>query len=240
MLLLLGATSAPPCLFTEPCTRFRHSAAENQPFAKATTLVTLPRMSNARLFVLVFAPAASSLAIADPPKPLVDFPHPLITEVLFNVPREGDANGDGARQVGGDEFIELTNPHDQAISLKGYALLDRNEPDKGQFKFVFPDLTLEPGQVAVVFNGCDQEWAGGIGDTETIPKRGLDGFGGAFVFTARCKSGMCSFANDGDFVMLVAPKGAPVHAITWGDSDPPPPKATPLIAPAGAASSASR
>lgn len=186
-------------------------------------------MSTATIFFLVAGAFPQPDAPTSAPKPLVDFPHPLITEVLFNVPKEGDANGDGARQVGGDEFVELTNPHGKPISLKGYALLDRNEPDKGQFKFVFPDLTLEPGQVAVVFNGCDQDWSGDIGDAETIPRRGIPAFGNAYIFTARCKSGMCSFANDGDFVLLVAPRGAPVHAITWGDSDPPPPKSTPLI-----------
>lgn len=167
--------------------------------------------------------------LVDPPKPLVDSPHPLISEVLFAVPKQGDANGDGERQVAGDEFIELVNPHEESINLKGYALLDRNEPDKGQFKFVFPDFTLEPGKVVVVFNGCDQTWTDNVGDAEHAPSRGLDAFNGAFVFTARAKSGMTSFSNDGDSVLLVAPKGQPVEAIYWGDCDPMPPKDTPLI-----------
>lgn len=56
----------------------------------------------------------------------VPFPHPLITEVLFNVPTgpKGDANGDGLRDAVGDEFVELINPHGKPIQLKGYVLTD--------------------------------------------------------------------------------------------------------------------
>jgi hypothetical protein len=182
---------------------------------------------NTAMILLATASVLSSQA--DPPKPLVDSPHPLITEVLFAVPKQGDANGDGERQVAGDEFVELVNPHDKPINLKGYALIDRNEPDKSQFKFVFPDFTLEPGGVVLVFNGHDQSWAGSVGRMEAAPSKGLDRFGGAFVFTAQCKSGMVSFANDGDFVLLITPKGQPVHAIHWGDCDPMPPTDTALV-----------
>ena len=57
---------------------------------------------------------------------LVPAPHPLITEVLAAVPSgpRGDANGDGTRDAIGDEFIELVNPHDKPIQLKGYMLVD--------------------------------------------------------------------------------------------------------------------
>src|SRR5690606_27204449 len=42
----------------------------------------------------------------------IPYPHPQITEVLFNVPSgaKGDANGDGERDATGDEFIEIANP----------------------------------------------------------------------------------------------------------------------------------
>lgn len=50
--------------------------------------------------------------------------HPVITEVLYAVPRDGDADQDGKRSATGDEFIELINPHDKAINLKGYTLSD--------------------------------------------------------------------------------------------------------------------
>lgn len=76
---------------------------------------------------------AGGRANAQPPQPAaaapahgVPFPHPLITEVLFNVPKgaAGDANGDGTRDAVGDEFVELINPHDKPIQLKGYVLSD--------------------------------------------------------------------------------------------------------------------
>lgn len=56
----------------------------------------------------------------------VPAPHPMITEVLAAVPSgpRGDANGDGLRDAIGDEFIELVNPHDKPIHLKGYMLVD--------------------------------------------------------------------------------------------------------------------
>jgi hypothetical protein len=57
---------------------------------------------------------------------LVPSPHPLITEVLFAVPSggDGDFNLDGTRSAIGDEFVELVNPHDVAINLKGYRLTE--------------------------------------------------------------------------------------------------------------------
>ncbi len=62
-----------------------------------------------------------------PGAPLVAFPHPLITEVYYAVVTGpgGDANGDGSRDANGDEFIELVNPHDRPINLKGYTLSDK-------------------------------------------------------------------------------------------------------------------
>ncbi|MFA6045777.1 MAG: hypothetical protein WC718_12405 [Phycisphaerales bacterium] len=71
-------------------------------------------------------PAAASPAATPATGHAVPFPHPLITEVLFNVPTgaKGDANGDGTRDAVGDEFVELINPHDKPIDLKGYVLTD--------------------------------------------------------------------------------------------------------------------
>lgn len=60
--------------------------------------------------------------------------HPTITEVLYAVPgrAEGDANKDGKRSSGGDEFVELVNLSDKPIDLKGYKLLDSNAWDAEQ------------------------------------------------------------------------------------------------------------
>jgi hypothetical protein len=68
---------------------------------------------------------AKALAVDGEPR-AVPFPHPMITEILYAVPTgvRGDANADGERQTSGDEFIEIINPHDKPINLKGYRLRD--------------------------------------------------------------------------------------------------------------------
>ena len=157
-------------------------------------------------------------------RPLVPYPHPLITEVLFAVPTSGgDANGDGRRHATGDEFIEVTNPHDRPISLAGYRLIDRHLGEPGRFSFVFPDLMLEPGQTAVVFNGLDAEWTGPVGDTHRAPPGPNPGFEGAFVFTAGVTSKYTALANSADFVLLENALGVPVQVVVWGDPDEVPP-----------------
>src|SRR6185436_1093444 len=54
--------------------------------------------------------------------------------VLYAVPKEGDADQDGTRSATGDEFIELVNPHDKPINLKGYSLSDGKWQEKPQPK----------------------------------------------------------------------------------------------------------
>src|SRR5688572_23128427 len=153
-----------------------------------------------------------------PPPPLLDYPHPLITEILYAVPTgaAGDANKDGARDACGDEFIELTNPHDRPIQLQGYMLTDRN-PGKAGLRFVFPSLELAPGQTVIIFNGCNQTWAGPVGDSSRAPEAPHDRFHGAFVFTMRAASSRIGFANGGDYLLLTSPGNEPIHLITWGE-----------------------
>ncbi|HJW47253.1 MAG TPA: hypothetical protein VJ484_12305, partial [Lysobacter sp.] len=62
--------------------------------------------------------------VAPPPDALVPYPNPLITEVHYNVRGDGDAARDGQRDAVGDEFIELINPHDKPIRLRGFTLID--------------------------------------------------------------------------------------------------------------------
>lgn len=189
---------------------------------------------NATILVCVSIAAA----LVDPPakapeKPApVAFPHPLITEVLYAVPNgdEGDANKDGTRQVAGDEFVELINPHDKPIQLLGYSLTDRNPAKKGQLKFTFPALELPPGGVVVVFNGCECTWGsvGPVGDEKRAPGGKNDSFGGAFVFSAKVESTRTSFANGGDFVCLRDPALQAVQLVKWGTFKEEPPEC-PLV-----------
>lgn len=157
----------------------------------------------------------------------VAFPHPLITEVLFAVPsgEAGDANKDGTRQVAGDEFVELVNPHEQVINLGGYTLSDMNSLEKSSsgkakgsaVRWAFPPVSLQPGEVAVVFNGNASTIPGPVGDATAAPSKGNDAFGGALVFSMRQPSDRVAFANTGDWVMLTAPDGKVVHLIKWGE-----------------------
>ncbi len=169
----------------------------------------------------------STAPAPDPlPKSPVAFPHPLLTEILFSVPtKNGDANLDGERQTAGDEFVELINPHDKPIKIGGYTLHDAAKPGKSQFRFTFPALTLEPGQVVVVFNGHESkikgEQEGTIGDAATPPRRQHPEFGNAWTFTARAPSTRAGLANGGDYVMLLDPRDVPVQCVIWGEAEDP-------------------
>lgn len=171
------------------------------------------------------ASPATSTDPAAPAKPpardvAVPFPHPVITEVLYAVPTgdAGDANGDGKRHVSGDEFVELHNPHDQPIQLRGYKLTDSNAPDKGQLRFVFPTLELAPGAMVVVFNGFQCSWFGPVGDEKAAALSTNERFGGAWVFTMKAASQYVAFSNSGDHILLTAPDGTPVHRVSWGET----------------------
>lgn len=178
----------------------------------------------AAMFVLVQPEKAAEAAKpTEAPKCAIEYPHPLITEILYAVPsRDGDASKDGKRDVNGDEFIELVNPHDRVIQLGGYVLTDRDlkegEKKFTSIRFKFPVLELKPGEVVVVFNGHDQSWTGSVGDSAKAPDKCNDLFAGARVFTMGVTSDKQGLANKGDCVQLVAPDGKVVHCIHWGDA----------------------
>ncbi|MBU6414366.1 MAG: lamin tail domain-containing protein [Planctomycetes bacterium] len=182
---------------------------------------------------------------ADKPAPNVSiaYPHPLITEVLFAVPTgsDGDANGDGARSATGDEFIELVNPHDKAINIKGYTITDSREvkyeddpaakpgPDgkkpkkakvlRPQLEFTFPDLVLQPGEVALLFNGYEQKWAQPVGDKAKAGSR-VAKFQNAYIFSAGAESRFIALNNEGDCIQLFAPGvRESIDCLWWGKGD---------------------
>lgn len=163
-----------------------------------------------------------------PPPPLAPYPHPLITEVLYAVPTgaAGDANGDGVRDAVGDEFVELINPHDRPIQLRGYTITDRQQTSSRDGKtftsvrFTFPALELQPGEVVVVFNGHRQQWAGPLGDSARAAA-GNPRFAGARVFTMNNASARAGFANAADCIILWSPRNEPLHAICWGGAEAP-------------------
>ena len=103
---------------------------------------------------------------------------------------EGDANGDGTRDSGQDEFVELANTSEQPIDLSGYTLTD----EAGD-AYTFPDgAQVQPGEAAVVFGG---------GTPTGIP--------GSFVGT-----GLPSLANGGDGLTLADASGTALASIGYG------------------------
>ena len=151
-----------------------------------------------------------------------------ITEVLFNVPREGgDANGDGRRQTTGDEFVELQNVGDAPVDLTGWRLDSRlafNDPRPSRgVHFIFPRFTLDAGETAVVFNGHDWQPPPGVGTSRAAPNAPLAAFDGAWVFTAAIQARNHALSNSADFILLSDAGGRALEAVTWGSSDPPPP-----------------
>ncbi len=164
----------------------------------------------------------------------VPFPHPVITEVLFDVPpgAAGDATADGAREANGDEFVELFNPHPKPINLKGYRIVNRLAAGdlnaaKG-FVFVFPACEVPPGGVVVVFNGQDSKVNGPVGTAAAAPSAVNPNFAGALVFVAKAgKSRPTGFKNDGDCAVLETPDAEAVDVVVWGSPDPPAPSPIP-------------
>jgi hypothetical protein len=180
----------------------------------------------------------------------------VITEVLYAVPKEGDADQDGTRSATGDEFVELVNPHDKAINLKGYSLSNGkspetkekpaakpdakgkpgekpktesngHRPEESRIHFVFPELVLQPGEVVVVFNGYESHTPGPVGDSKAAAAKN-EKFSKAYVFSVHCTSQYMALANAGDCVLLCDPEGNAVESVTWGEGDKKPEKAAPL------------
>lgn len=170
--------------------------------------------------VLVFVALAGQPEV-DYERPVVDDPHPLITEILYAVPPgdDGDAWPDGNRSPTGDEFVELFNPHRRTINLRGYTISDRNRGGTGEVSFTFPDFRLEPGEVVVVFNGNGQSFAGGRTGTATKAPEYRHDTLGCWVFSMQNDNRYAAFSNSGDWVLLSDPSGRPLHVVHWGEFD---------------------
>ncbi len=153
-------------------------------------------------------------------------PYPIISEVYFEVltPLElADANGDGVRSATGDEFVEIWNPHGEAVNLEGYTITDRNPEPERRWRFVFPAVELGPGEVAVVFNGRGWSPDERVGTEQRAPSGPHPGFHGAWVFTVNAPSREVALSNEAEFVLLSAAEGKPIDCVAWGDPEPGPP-----------------
>ncbi len=182
---------------------------------------------NARILMVPIATAllgVSALA-ADKDEPA----HPTITEVLFHVPTgdEGDANHDGKRDSTGDEFIEIANTTKKTINLKGYRLSSRlstfDAEGRYGIRFIFPEIELPPGGVAVIFNGYNASIPGEVGNADAAPEGPNGSFKDALVFTMDVSAQNVALKNGGDFILLTAPDGTRIDCVVWGKCDPAPP-----------------
>ena len=106
----------------------------------------------------------------------------VINEILADPASDisGDANGDGTRDAGEDEFVELVNNTGADVDISGWTLSDDTS-----IRHTFPAGTVIPDKCAVVVFG---------GGTPT------GNFGNATVHTA--SSGSVSLRNSGDTVTL--------------------------------------
>lgn len=108
-------------------------------------------------------------------------PGPVLNEIHADPhATEGDANGDGAVESGGDEFVEIVNAGPAALDLAGWTLADGVS-----VRHVFPPGSVVAGGCAVVVFG------GGAP---------AGAFGGALVQTA--SSGTLGLNNGGDTIAL--------------------------------------
>lgn len=117
------------------------------------------------------------------------------SEILADVPpddpatiaNEGDANRDGTRNSGDDEFVELFNPSDAPVDLSGVKLSDATAD-----RFTFPaGATLAARRSLIVFGGGN-------------PLANDPAFGGALIF----KASALSLNDGGDTVTLRLKVGA--------------------------------
>ncbi|MBL0921246.1 MAG: lamin tail domain-containing protein [Phycisphaerales bacterium] len=172
--------------------------------------------------ILLIALAAPTEPSAPAPIP---FPHPVITELLFAVPAglDADPNRDGVSDAVSDEFVEVLNPHDEPIELRGYAVVDalglENPRDPRAVVWVFPALRLGPGERAVVFNGRAPGGGPHWGGADKPGHEPHPDFAGAWVFSMGNTSRSAAFGNAKDLCALRAPDGALVDVLAWGGAE---------------------
>jgi hypothetical protein len=155
----------------------------------------------------------------------------LLTEVLYDIPSSpnGDPNGDGTRQVFGDEFFELYNNTNASIDLSGYVFIEREK----QVVFTFPvGAILGSKKFAVVFgNAITATWGTAFpAGTLKFSNRSAvvdSGFGPVKTSTGSTKGNL---ASNGDRVMIVNQLVADTVAeVAWGyDNQVPPQPVKPL------------
>ena len=107
-------------------------------------------------------------------------------------PSVGDANGDGVRHFGDDEFVEIVNISENSIDMSGWTL-----SDGAGLRHTFPAETVVPAGCAIVVFG---------GGTPTGP------FGGPLASIQTASTGSLGLSNSGDSVTIRLADGSTVAA----------------------------
>jgi hypothetical protein len=135
--------------------------------------------------------------------------YPVVSEVLFNA---------GGQNEVGREWIEISNPSAQPISLNGYKIGDAaiKGGSFGDGMYAFPvTATLPPNGVIVIAENAlmfKQDW--GIAPAFEIGNYDPD-TPDLIQYTA-WSTGTMSLANMGDEVVLLGPNDGVVDAAVWG------------------------
>ncbi|HKP45566.1 MAG TPA: lamin tail domain-containing protein, partial [Pyrinomonadaceae bacterium] len=131
----------------------------------------------------------------------------MINEFLAHPPdgSAGDANHDGVRDSGDDEFIELVNTTTHDIDLTGYRILTRSNT-------VVTDTTRHEFAAGSILPACTAVVVFGGGN----PNASNAVFGGAQVYEAQTRS--LGLVNSGGVITLADRSGSTVDSIAYGGS----------------------
>lgn len=164
--------------------------------------VALPSISYFTLSRPISGPTEYTAEIAD--KTVSPQAAPIVINEFLADPPDGlagDANGDGTRDSGLDEFVEIVNAGGSPVSVAGFTISDSTST-----RFVFPPGTTIPaGEAAVVF--------GGGSPTGSFGNAGANGLvfaiGGAGL----------SLANGGDSIILKDNTVAVIDSVSYGSAE---------------------
>jgi Lamin Tail Domain len=179
------------------------------------------------LFTGALAPAPSN-----PPTPTPHPKHdaraplwPTLSELLVPLPPRADADKDGRHDPVGDQFVELVNPHAQAIELHG-VVVEAGQGDTKVMRCELPAITLDPGGVVVVFNAASKPGRMIPGNNPDQPEARTPNprFAKAYVIEAACAhdvpTPLKADPDEGGWVTLKSASNLVIEAIWWGKAPP--------------------
>jgi hypothetical protein len=135
----------------------------------------------------------------------------VLNEVMFDVPPDGDANGDGVRSLRGDEFVEVVNAGTTDANIGGYRVLERD----ARTIFTFPpNVVLKPNEYTVVFGGVKET---GFGSTFPSSLKLFAAKPGQADSGFYVSSSKTDLLGAGDNVMLLNPQANDLmDEVYWG------------------------